>query len=184
MTRTSALLSPKPHSPAAAVAEHLAASYIALSCAAITAEQLVAADHTYQGAAGWDLQIAIMDACTAVENAACVHELGAHYRFWDNPRIPKPALAAIASHHDPDPRVTATWLVVELTAAFTDLRTAAGHAETLIAIDHCHDHQYGYVGGLGWDLETAVDDAAIAIRDAMRVGTLAAINPAFWADKL
>ncbi|WP_333890853.1 hypothetical protein [Mycolicibacterium gadium] len=31
---------------------------------------------------------------------------------------------------------------------------------------------------------TAVDDAVIAIRDAMRVGTLATINTAFWADKL
>lgn len=49
---------------------------------------------------------------------------------------------------------TATWLVLELTAAFTDLTTAAAHAETLVAIDHCYDHQYGYVGGLGWDLET------------------------------
>ena len=123
-------------------------------------------------------------ACTAVENAACVHELGTHHRFWDNPRTPKLALAAAASHHDPDPRATASWLVLGLTAAFTDLSTAAGHAETLIAIDHCYDHQYGYVGGLGWDLETAVDDAVIAIRDAMRVGTLATINTAFWADKV
>jgi hypothetical protein len=184
MTSTSALSSPTSHSAATAVAEHLATGYIALRCAAITAEQLVAAAHTYQGTAGLDLQIAIMDACTAVENAACVHELGKHHRFWDNPRTPKLALAAIASHHDPDPRATATWLVLELTAAFADLSTAAGHAETLIEIDHCYDHHYGYVGGLGWDLETAVDDAVIAIRDAMRVGTLATINPSFWADKL
>jgi hypothetical protein len=183
MTTTPALASPTLHT-AAAVAEHLATGYIALSCAAITAEQLVAADDTYQGAAGWDLQMAIMDACTAVENAACVHELGAHHRFWDNPRAPKLALAVVASHHDPDPLATATWLVLELTAAFTDLTTAAGHAETLIAIDHCYDHQYGYVGGLGWDLETAVDDAVIAIRDAMRIGHLATINTEFWADEL
>ena len=80
MTSTSALSSPTSHS-AAAVAEHLATGYIALSCAAITAEQLVAADRTYQGAAGWDLQMAIMDVCTAVENAACVHALGTHHRF-------------------------------------------------------------------------------------------------------
>jgi hypothetical protein len=182
MSSTSALSSPPSHS--AAVAEHLATGYIALRCAAITAEQLVAADPTYQGTAGWDLQTAITDACTAVENAVCVHELGTHHRFWDNPRTPKLALAVVASHHDPDPQVTATWLVLELTAAFTDLSTAAGHAETLIATDHYYDHQYGYVGGLGWDLETAVDDAVIAIRDAMRVGTLATINTAFWADKL
>lgn len=182
MTTTS-VTSSTSHS-AAAVAEHLATGYIALSCAAITAEQLVAADRTYQGAAGWDLQMAIMDACTAVENAACVHELGTHHRFWHNPRTPKLALTVVASHHAPDPQATATWLVLELTAAFIDLSTAAGHEETLIAIDHCYDHQYGYVGGLGWDLETAVDDAAIAIRDAMRVGTLATINTAFWANKL
>lgn len=183
MTSTSALSSPTSHS-AAAVAAQLASGYIALSCAAITAEQLVAADRTYQGAPGWDLQMSIMDACTAVENAACVHELGTHHRFWDNPRTPKLALAVVASHHDPDPQATATWLVLELTAAFTALSTAAGHAETLIAIDHCYDQQYGYVGGLGWDLETAVDDAASAIRDAMRVGALATINIAFWVDKL
>lgn len=183
MTSTPALSSPTSHS-AAAVAAHLATGYIALRCAAITADQLVAADRTYRGAAGWDLQMAIMDACTAVENAACVHELGTHHRFWDNPRTPKLALAVVASHHDPDPQATATWLVLELTAAFTDLSTAADHAETLIAIDHCYDQQYGYVGGLGWDLETAVDDASIAIRDAMRVGALATINTAFWADKL
>jgi hypothetical protein len=183
MTATPELSSPTAHS-ATAVAEHLATGCIALSCAAITAEQLVAADPTYQGAAGWDLQMAIMDACTAVENAACVHELGTHHRFWRDPRTPKLALAVIASHHAPDPQTTATWLVLELTAAFTHLTSAAGHAETLIAIDHCYDHQYGYVGGLGWDLETAVDDAVIAIRDAMRTGTLATINTAFWADKL
>src|SRR4051812_39488935 len=54
------------------------------------------------------------------------------------PRSPcRAALAATASHHDPNPRATATWLVLELTAAFTDLNTAAGHAETLITIDHC-----------------------------------------------
>lgn len=184
MTTTSALSHLTTPEAATAVAEHIATGYIALSCAAITAEQLVAADPTYQGTAGWDLEIAIMDACTAVENAACVHDLGTHHRFWHNPRAPKPALAAVASHHDPDPQATAAWLVLELTAAFTDLSTAAGHAETLIAIDHCYHHQYGYVGGLGWDLETAVDDAMIAIRDAMRVGTLATINAEFWTDKL
>ena len=51
MTSTSALSSPTSHS-ASAVAEHLATGFIALSCAAITAEQLVAADRTYQGTAG------------------------------------------------------------------------------------------------------------------------------------
>jgi hypothetical protein len=85
MTTTSALASPTLHS-ATAVAEHLATGYIALSGGAIIAEQLVAADDTYRGTAGWDLQMAIMDACTAVENAACVRELGAHHRFPDNPR--------------------------------------------------------------------------------------------------
>jgi hypothetical protein len=183
MTATPELSSPSANS-ATAVAQHLATGHIALNCAAITAEQLISADHTYQGTAGWDLQMAILDARTAVENAACVHELGNHHGFWADPRARKLALAVVASHHDPDPLATATWLVLELTAAFTDLTTAAGHAETLIAIDHCYDHHYGYVGGLGWDLETAVDDAVIAIRDAMRVGQLATINTAFWADKL
>ena len=181
MTATPELSSPTADT-ATAVAQHLATGYIALNCAAITAEQLISADPVYQGTAGWDLQMAILDACTAVENAACVHELGKHHSFWDDPSAPKLALAVVASHHDP--LATAAWLVLELTAAFTDLTTAAGHAETLIAIDHCYDHQHGYVGGLGWDLETAVDDAVIAIRDAMRVGTLATINTAFWAEKL
>ncbi len=61
-----------------------------------------------------------------------------------------------------------------------DVLVPTFYAETLIAIDHRYDHQYGYVGGLGWDLETAVDDAVIPIR----IGTLATINTAFWADKL
>jgi hypothetical protein len=47
----SALSSPTANS-ATAVAEHLATGYIDLSCAAITAEQLVAADPTYQGTGG------------------------------------------------------------------------------------------------------------------------------------
>jgi hypothetical protein len=57
--------------------------------------------------------MAIMDARTAVENAACVHELGTNHRFWDNPRTPKLTLAIVASPRRPDPRATATWLVVE-----------------------------------------------------------------------
>ena len=48
---------PAPHS--AAAAEHLATGYIALSCAAITAVQLVAVAAAYQGTAGRDLQMAI-----------------------------------------------------------------------------------------------------------------------------
>ncbi len=66
------------------------------------------------------------------------------------------------------------------TMARLDVLVPTFYAETLIAIDHRYDHQYGYVGGLGWDLETAVDDAVIPIR----IGTLATINTAFWADKL
>ncbi|TXI59033.1 hypothetical protein [Mycolicibacterium mageritense] len=190
MTTTHQLATPAATS-AAEVAEYLATGYIALNCAAITAEQLIATDTLYCGTTGWDLELAILDAVTAVENAVCVHDLAQHHGFWKNPHIPHLALTVLASHHAPGPQATAHWLVVELTAAFTHLTHAASHAEALIAIDHCYHHQYGYVGGLGWDLETAVDDAIIAIRDAIiairdaiRTGDLASLDPQFWANKL
>ena len=146
-------------------------------------QRLRAADRTYQGTAGWSIS---RDQWTPAPPSrtppVCMNS--AHTTGFGTTRAPR-AWHWPLSHSTatPDPP-TATWLVLELTAAFADLSTAAGHAETLIAIDHCGDHQYGYVGGLGWDLETAGDDAVIAIRDAMRVGTLATINTAFWADKL
>ena len=57
MTTTSALASPPPTPPPRP--QNLATGYIALSCAAITAEQLVAVAAAYQGTAGRDLQMAI-----------------------------------------------------------------------------------------------------------------------------
>lgn len=183
MTTTYEVDTPPPSS-AADVAQYLATSYIALSCAAITAEQLIAADTDYAGTTGWDLQINILDAAAAVKNAARVHDLTKHHGFWKNPHPPQLALTVLASHHAHNPAATAQWLVVELTSAFTHLSTAAGHAEALVATDHTYDEDYGYVGGVGWDLETAIDDAIIAIRDAMRLGDLTSINPQFWADKL
>lgn len=170
--------------PAAHVAEYLATGHIALSCAAITAEQLVACDPAYAGTTGWDLQTGILDAATHVENAARVHDLSQQHGFWKDPHPPTQALTALASHHTQDPQSTARWLVVELSAAFTHLTRAADHAETLVTADHCYDDQHGYVGGLGWDLQTAIDDAIITLRDTMRVNNLASINPEFWADKL
>lgn len=183
MTTTHELANPTTGT-VANVAEYLATGYIALSCAAITAEQLVACDPAYVGAAGWDLQTGILDAATDVENAARVHDLSQHHGFWKDPQPPTQALTVLASHHAQDPQSTARWLVVELGAAFTHLSRAADHAETLVTADHCYDHHHGYVGGLGWDLQTAIDDAIIALRDTMRVNNLASINPEFWADKL
>lgn len=166
------------------VAEHLAAGYITLNCAAITAEQLVATDTHYHGTTGWDLQLAILESATGVHNAARVHRLGTHHTFWADPQPPIVTHNVPASHHDTSPQTTATWLVAELTTAFSELSSAAHHAEALVALEHGYDHRHGWVGGLGWDLEIAIDDAMIAIRDAMRIGALSAIHPGFWNSKL
>ncbi|OKH64785.1 hypothetical protein EB74_08625 [Mycobacterium sp. SWH-M5] len=168
---------------ATAVAHHLVSSHIALSCAAIEAEHLIKICRRYYGTTGWDLQIAIDEATTAVENAVCVHDLAKYHPFWTNPRDTTEAdhARAALSHNE---RITEARLVNDLTFAFGSLTRAAGHAETLVAADHHYGNRPGYVGGLGWDLETAVDDSVIAIRDAMRSGDLASINPVFWKDKL
>jgi hypothetical protein len=168
---------------AAEVARHLVSGYVALSCAAIEAEHLVKLSTRYRGTAGWDLQMAILDASTAVENAVCVHDLAKYHPFWTHPRDITEADHARAALSEND-RVTEARLVNDLTFAFGSLTRAATHAEALIATDHHYGHRAGYVGGLGWDLETAVDDAVIAIRDAMRVGRLARIKPVCWEDKL
>lgn len=165
------------------VGHHLVTGYIALSCAAIEAEHLIKIHHLYRGATGWDLQTAILDASTAIENAVCVHDLARYSAFWNHPRTITEADLARATLSD-DRRTTSERLVKDLTNAFTALSKAAEHAETLIATDQYYGCSAGYIGGLGWDLETAVDDAVIAIRDAMRVGTLAAINPTFWRPQL
>lgn len=165
------------------VGHHLVTGYIALTCAAIEAEQLVKLSLRYRGAIGWDLQTAILDATTAIENAVCVHDLARYSKFWSHPRAIAEADHARAALSD-NAGATTQRLVTALTNAFTALTAAARHAETLIATDHFYGHSAGYIGGLGWDLETAVDDAIIAIRDAMRTGTLADVNPTFWKPQL
>ncbi|ART74322.1 hypothetical protein BTO20_37505 (plasmid) [Mycobacterium dioxanotrophicus] len=170
-------------STATEVGHHLVTGYIALTCAAIEAEHLVKLSPRYRGAVGWDLQTAILDASTAIENAVCVHDLARYSKFWGHPRDTTEADHARAALSE-NTATTTKRLVADLTNAFSALTAAARHAEVLIAADHYYGHSAGYIGGLGWDLETAVDDAVIAIRDAMRTGTLSEVNPTFWKPQL
>lgn len=175
---------PATQSAAGEIAHQLAAGYTALTCAEVEAEHLVALDADYRGFTGWDLQFALLDARTAVENAVCVHGLAKYHPLWKHPRDIAEAGHARATLSR-SAATTATRLVTDLTVAFCALNLAASHAEALTATRRLdYRHHAGYIGGLGWDLETAVDDATIAIRDAMRVHDLADINPTFWKAQL
>ncbi|GLE59057.1 hypothetical protein NJBCHELONAE_43680 [Mycobacteroides chelonae] len=168
---------------AGAVATHLVTAYRALACAAVEAEHLAslgAAD--YLGVPGWDLELGIDAAHRAVQNAVCVHDLAQHHPFWASGREVDEAAYA-ATSVSTLPFVTACRLVQHLRIAYTALNTAAQDAARLVQTDHHYATSAGYVGGLGWDLETAIDDARIAISDSMRVGDLARLDP-FWVGKL
>ena len=162
------------------VAAELATGYTALRCAAIAAVQLVDAAPTYRGTTGWDLQMAITDARTAIENAVCVHDLAKFNPFWAHP---EPLTDLDVAHQLPDTAARDT-LDHALRDTLSALRAAAEHAEDLVGSHHAYHHHYGYVGGLGWDLETAVDDALIAVRDAARTAELHTTHPEFWREEL
>lgn len=182
MSATPIYLWPK-DAAAGAVATHLVTAYRALTCAAVEAEHLVALGAAdYLGAAGWDLELGIDAAHRAVQNAVCVHDLAQHHPFWTSEREVDEATYATTSA-SPLPFITACRLVQHLRIAYTALHSAAEDAERLVQTDHHYATNAGYVGGLGWDLETAIDDAHIAICDSMRVGDLARLDP-FWVGKL
>lgn len=174
-------LYPEDHDTAAArVATTLVLAYTALHRAAAHAAALVETDLAYRGTRGWDLQLAVTDSRVAIENAVCVHDLAQFHPFWSHPRSPQPdgpalTLAVSDAHQQ---------LAAALAEVFTALSSAAADAETLIASAHHYANRHGYIGGLGWDLETAIDDALIAVRDAARAAELATTGPSFWKDKL
>ncbi|MFA4085306.1 hypothetical protein ONA92_26790 [Mycobacteroides salmoniphilum] len=62
-----------------------------------------------------------------------------------------------------------------LRAAYGELVHATAVAETLTTADHTY-------GAIGWDLETAIDDVLILVRDAARAGGLA--GQRFWIGVL
>ena len=171
---------PEDHDTAGRVATTLVLAYTALHRAAAHAATLTDTDPNYHGTRGSDLQRAITDSRIAIENAVCVHELAQFDPFWARPRSPHqdgPALTlAVTGAHQ--------HLADALAEAFTALRAAADDAETLIASAHHYANHHGYIGGLGWDLETAIDDALIAVRDAARSAELATTGQAFWKDEL
>ncbi|SKH86757.1 hypothetical protein [Mycobacteroides abscessus] len=165
------------------VAADLVTTYRALACAAVEAAHLVSLGTAdYLGAAGWDLELGIDEASTAVGNAVCVHDLAKFHPFWSGDRQVDEAAYA-ATSLSPLPFITACRLVQHLRIAYTALQDGADDAARLVQADHHYARTQGYVGEIGWDLETAIDDARIAIRDSMRVGDLARLDP-FWAGKL
>lgn len=168
---------------ASSVADDLVTVYRALACAAVEAQHLVALGTAdYLGGAGWDLELGIDAATTAVRNAVCVHDLAQFHPFWTGDREVDEAAYAAASV-SPLPFITACRLVQHLRIAYTALQQGADDAARLVQTDHQYARIEGYVGEVGWDLETAIDDVRIAICDSMRVGDLARLDP-FWADKL
>ena len=149
------------------LARHLVSGYVALSCAAIEAEQLVKLNSHYRGAAGCDLQTAILDAATAVENAVCAHDLAKFHPFWTHPRDTTETDHTRAALSE-SAHVTAARLRRAGRAPGEYPRWLGAKQRYPCATDHHYGNHAGYVGGLGWDLETAIDDAVIAIRDHAR----------------
>lgn len=165
------------------VAADLVTTYRALTCAAVEAQHLVSLGTSdYLGVAGWDLELGIDAATSAVRNAVCVHDLAQFHPFWAGDRTVDEAAYATVSL-SPLPFITACRLVQHLRISYTALHDGADDAARLVQTDHHYARGEGYVGEIGWDLETAIDDARIAICDSMRVGDLARLDP-FWADKL
>lgn len=183
-----------PHTAASAVSHKLAHAHRWLGRAALVAQRLIAIDPRYRGTTGWDLQMAINDAATHVRAAVRVHDLSKFDPSWSrraihdsNPAITVAALNTMACNAGNQRasrralrRGTAWLLTQNLANAFENLTAAAESAALLVADDNTED---AYFGAIGWDLETAIDDAAIAIRDAMRTGRLAKLD-IYWEGKL
>lgn len=182
------------HTAATAVSHKLARACSWLSHAAIVAERLVAIDPRYRGTAGWDLQFAINDATTHVRAAVRVHDLSRFDPSWSNraihasnndiATIALDSMADNAGQHRAGRRAlrrgTAWLLSQDLANAFENLSGAAESAARLVANGDAEDSCFG---AIGWDLETAIDDAVIAVRDAMRTGRLSELGT-YWEGKL
>lgn len=165
-------------SAATQVADLLASAYLTLRKAAAIAGHLIADSPGHLGLAGWDVEINIHAAVTAIENAVGVHDLATFHPFWASPEL---RIAITTTHATvaliPNARRTVDTLIGDLATALTTLAAAEEHADTLVTSDHCYANHHGYVGGLGWDLQTAVDDALIAVRTAIYATALAETTP-------
>lgn len=182
------------HTAASSVSHKLATACSWLTHAAIVAERLVAIDPHYRGTTGWDLQIAINDAIAHVKAAVRVHDLSKFDPSWSsraihdsNTECTITALDTMAYNagthragHRALRRGTAWLLSQDLANAFENLTGAAESAARLVANEDADDTSFG---AIGWDLETAIDDAMIDVRDAMRAGRLAKLGT-YWEGKL
>lgn len=182
------------HTAASAVSHKLAHAHRWLGRAALVAERLISIDPRYRGTVGWDLQMAINDAAAFVQAAVRVHDLTKFDPSWSNRAIHASSaaitvtaldtMARSAGAHRAGRRAlrrgTAWLLSGDLANAYENLTSAAQSAALLIGGDNTEDACYG---AIGWDLETAIDDAVIAVRDAMRTGQLARLGT-YWEGKL
>lgn len=168
------LAAPNSAAVTAPLAEHLRNAYLSLHTATATATALASLSCHYRGSTGQEVHRAIRDGAAAIENAVRVHQLGAGHPFCKQPRrSPITTTTTPAAAQDTDVTRTADHLIYQLAAALTALSAAEENAETLIATDHHHNNQHGYLGGLGWDLQTAIDDARICVRTAILAIALA-----------
>ena len=151
--------------PAGQLVEHLVTTYRALEHAAGVAGALMADDLSGY-VIGWDVAIAIARAKTDLRNLVTAHNLSRLHAFWT-------ALTPTTTAHIAGDRLAA--LHRHLAAAYGPLCCAASAAERLVQTDHSY-------GAIGWDLEIAVDDVMIDVRDAARAAGLH--DHPYWAARL
>ncbi|MFT8176821.1 hypothetical protein ACLXNF_04460 [Mycobacteroides chelonae] len=107
----------------------------------------------------WDVSPIVAQAISTMANLATAHNL------------------PIADDSEPASATGGGALALHphLRDAYGELVHAAAVAETLTTADHTY-------GAIGWDLETAIDDVLILVRDAARAGGLTAQR--FWIGVL
>lgn len=107
----------------------------------------------------WDVNPIVAQAITTMTNLATAHNLP----------IAEDREPSVQSGDGP------MALHPHLRDAYGELVHAAAVAETLTTADHTY-------GAIGWDLETAIDDVLILVRDAARAAGLA--GQRFWVGVL
>ncbi|SLC86582.1 hypothetical protein [Mycobacteroides abscessus] len=107
----------------------------------------------------WDVNPLVIQAITTVSNLATVHDLPITEGIEHSGQVGSGPMA----------------LHPHLRDAYAELMHAAAVAETLTTADHTY-------GAIGWDLETAIDDVLILVRDAARAAGLS--GQRFWTGVL
>lgn len=115
--------------------------------------------HDEDYALAWDINPIVVQSITTASNLATAHALPI---ADDNERSGRVGSGPMALHP-------------HLREAYGELMHAAAVAETLTTADHTY-------GPIGWDLETAIDDVLILVRDAARAAGLS--GQRFWAGVL